>query len=210
MSDPAAPSAAHAKAIIGGVVRAAVMDAGAEGVVLLASDTPDGNLAAEWMASSLGHDRVVPAPPPVHGEAGTINAEEYMRAAARILARQRRLLLAHPACKTVLLLSDVAPPERLLPFGDVYASTLAAWAGDVTLGDDVRDMADLAGGIEPLDSVLRDWLEGRSPLRRALEGLPEAARPAVFERLRLNRALRRWPRCVPKLGTRTLWIDVFV
>jgi hypothetical protein len=210
MSDPAAPSAAHAQSIIGGVVRAAVLDAGAEGVVLLASDTPEGNLAGQWMASSLGRDRVVPAPPSVHDEAGTINAEEYVRAAARILARQRRLLLAHPACKTVLLLSDAPPPERLLPFGDVYASTLAEWAGGVTLGEDVRKLADPAGGIEPLDSMLRDWLEGRSPLRRALESLPDAARPAVFERLRLNRALRRWPRCVPKLGTRTLWIDAFV
>jgi hypothetical protein len=209
MSDPASPSAAHAKAIIGGVVRAAVHDAGANGIVLLASETPDGTLAHEWLAAALGRDAVVASPPPGREAAGMIDAEEYGRAAARIVARRQRMLLAHPACKTVLLLSESAPPERLVPFGDVYATQLVEWAGEATLSDDVRELADLAGGVGPLDTALRDWLEGRNALRRALEVLPDSARAAVLERLRRNRGPRRWPRCVPKLGTRTLWIDVF-
>jgi hypothetical protein len=209
MSDTASASATHAKVVIGGVMRAAVRDAGANGIVLLESETADGRLAYDWLAEALGQDAVIASPAPGRDAAGTIETEEHARAAARITARRQRLLLAHPACKTVLLLSECAPPERLLPFGDVYATQMAEWAGEVTLTDDVRELAGLAGGPGPLDAVLRDWLEGRNALRRAVGVLPDAARAAVLDRLRRNRGLRRWPRCVPKLGTRTLWIDVF-
>jgi hypothetical protein len=203
------PEALHAATITGNVIRAAVRDAGATGVVVLDAESPEGRLARTWLARTLGDDAVVPAPAPAHATTGPIDTDEYRRAAGRIHAREYGLVLAHPACKTVLLLASDVPPERILPLGDVYATEMADWAGGVSLPDDVRALADMAGGLSKLDRALHAWLERRRPLEAALSELPGEARAAVSRRLLLNRAVRRWPRCVPKIGRRTLWIDVF-
>jgi len=212
MVDPAAQQdGRHVEAIICGVVRSAVRDTGAAGVMVMETGRREGRLLHDWLTRTIGNVTRVISGPDANAEAAgdAQRAEEMRRAEARLTARENRLLLAHPACKTVLLLAASAPPERLLPFGDLYATDLMGLAGGVTLPDDVNALADAAGGVERLDAVLRAWLEERRSPVDALEALPYPVRDTVAERLRLNRAVRRWPRCVPKIGTRTLWIDMF-
>jgi hypothetical protein len=204
------PAARHAKTVIAGVVVAAVRDRGASGIVLLEAGSPQGRLVRGWLTDALGADRVVSVEETEAPASGPIEPAERERAAGRVMARRRDMLLAHPACKTVLFLSSDLPPERLLPLGDLYAATVSGWAGGLALPDDVATMAENAGGVDRLDRVLRAWLDERRSLEQALTHVPGAAREQIAERLHRNRSLRRWPRCVPKLGRSTLWIDVFV
>jgi hypothetical protein len=131
------------------------------------------------------------------------------RTAARVLASRHDWVLVHPANKTALLLARDVPPEPLLPLGDLYGSQVHDLTGGCTLPDDVMAMAEAAGGVAPLDRALHAWLEERRSLDEALAVLPAPASRAIRGRLLRNRALRRWPRRVPKLTSRTLWIDVF-
>lgn len=212
MTDAArSPDELHARTVICGVVAQAVADAGAAGVALLGATSPEGRLLAAWLSDGLGPTRLhaVRGPDPAALAGDPIAADEAHRAEGRVMARKQALMLAHPACRTVLLLSVALPPERLLPFGDVPASVLERWAGGLALPEDVRGLADSAGGLPSLDAAIARWLDERQPLEAALEVLPEAARSAVADRLGLHRSARRWPRIVPKLGPRTLWIDVF-
>jgi hypothetical protein len=194
--------------VIGAVIRQAVEDVGANGLMVLDAETADGRWVLEIAALALGSHRVRVAPP-VDAAVGSDSADaEWARAAARIAARDANLLLANTACKTVLLLSRSIPTEPLLPLGDLYASAVVQLVGSVSVPDDVAGLVDVAGGFEVVDHALATWLEGRRPLREALSSIPADARETVFERLRTNRASRRWPYRVPKLSERTLWIDI--
>jgi hypothetical protein len=198
---------AEIERIIGGVIRQSIEDAGALGLLVLEPDSPEGRLVVEIAASAIGRDRVGGTERAVEGD--PVMAAEAERMRARVAARKETLVVAHPANKTSLLLSRDVPPESLLPLGDLYASQIEAMLGSATLPEDVAALAQAVGGVSVLDAALRGWLEERRPLVAALELLAPAGRPAVVERLRANRAVRRWPRRVPKLGARTLWIDVF-
>jgi hypothetical protein len=68
-------------------------------------------------------------------------------------------------------------------------------------------MARSAGGIERLDGALRERIEERNPA--GLEALPVAVRLAVERALARGRASRLFPRIVPKIGSRTLGLDLF-
>ena len=129
--------------------------------------------------------------------------------AGRIEATRRRALLAHSACKTALLLGDIFPPEPLLPLGDLYASEVVRLAGGCALPDAAARVAELAGGIEPLDAALRRLLEERADEDEAFAALSDPARRALLERLEATRFARRRPGLIPKLGRRTLGIDLF-
>jgi hypothetical protein len=196
-------------AIIAAVLGQAVADARASGIMILEPETPEGLRARRIAVSVLGDEGVFSAPEVTGGDADTAAEQERRRAGARVIARQRDLLLAHPANKTALLLCRSSPPESFLPLGDLYASHVLRTEGSCTLPDDVSAMAAAAGGLAVLDAVLSAWLEERRPLDEAALDLPVAARPLILSRLERNRADRRWPRRVPKLGPRTLWIDVF-
>jgi hypothetical protein len=199
--------------VIGGVLRQAVADAGATGIIVLDADTPEGELVLEWAAQAIGRERVHAARDIPAGWAAGASSDvaetELRRTAARVLATRHEWLLAHPATKTVLLLAREMPPEPLLPLGDLYASQVRELAGRCTLPDDVAAIADAAGGLDALDRALRGWLEERRSLNDVLAALPDPVQRAVRGRLQRNRAWRRWPRRVPKLTSRTLWIDVF-
>lgn len=198
-------------AVVGGVIRQALRDAGAAGLLVLEIDSPEGQLVAEWGAATLGSDRILGDTLLWDGEAVSdpVRLAELRRASARLVAARQGFLMAHPATKTVLLLSRSVPPEPLLPLGDLYASSVRDFTGACTLPPDVSAIADAAGSVEALDSALARWLEERRSLDEATRHLPAEGRRAVVERLRLNRHHRRWPRRVPKLGARTLWIDIF-
>ena len=170
--------------IVGGVVRQALSDADVTGVRLLDADTPEGALAGAWLREALGDGRVF---------TGAVEA---------------RVLRAHPASKTVLLLGE-HPDAELLPLGDVWASEVAALAGDWSAPDAVRALADAAGDVAVLDRALRRWTEEREPLERALAELEPALADRVAQALERQR-WRRWrPGLVPKLTARTLGIDLW-
>lgn len=210
-------------AVVASVVRQAVRDAGARRIVLLHDDSAEARLALEWCRVALGADAVVA----VRGEsvAGALReiggewsapgdellAGEARRLAARLEAgRGEPALLAHPANKTALLLAGLdLPPEPLLPLGDLYATEVQALAGAWSAPAPVRALADVAGGIGMLDGALRAYLDERRPLAEALSLLPEEARGRVFAALEAGRFGRRRVGLVPKLGARTLGVDLF-
>ncbi len=189
--------------VIGGVIRQAVEDAGCAGLLVLDATSPEGVLATAWAVAALPAGTVHPAP------AAADDDEEMRRAKARLQAKQHDWLLAHPANRTTLLLARWTPVEPLLPLGDLFASQVQALAGGCTLPDDVRVLTEMAGGLDALDRSLHAWTVQQCTLDDALASLPELARQAVRERLRRKRAERRWPRRIPKLGPRTLWLDLF-
>ena len=199
--------------VVGDVLRQAVADCGASGIIVLDADTPEGELVLAWAMRALGPERVHAARDiPAGWSAGAsseVAGTELRRTAARVLAARHDWVLTHPASKTVLLLARQMPPEPMLPLGDLYASQVREMAGGCTLPDDVAALAELAGGVDALDRALHGWLEERRSLDDALAGLPAAAGHAIRGRLQRNRPQRRWPKRVPKLSARTLWIDVF-
>lgn len=193
--------------VIAGVLRQAVRDANAAGIVLLADDSPGARLAFDLCRDAVGADAVSRIE--ATSEADPLGAAERQRMTGRIEAARRRALLAHPACKTALLLGNVFPPEPLLPLGDLYASDVTRLAGGCELPDAAAHVAELAGGIEPLDAALRRLLEERAEQASALAALPEPARRSLLLRLEATRFTRRRPGLIPKLGRRTLGIDLF-
>jgi hypothetical protein len=130
-------------------------------------------------------------------------ADEARRLKARLLDGA---LTAHPANKTELLLGAALPPEPLLPLGDLYASEVDALCGGWSASAEVRVLAEGAGGVKALDAALLRWLDGRDPA--GLNTLPADVAEEVQRRFRAGRAARLAPRIVPKLGTRTLGVDL--
>lgn len=229
-ASPLNVDAAAARTRVGGVVaeviRQAVLDAGAAGVVLMDDGSPEAALTAEWCSQAVGGDAVwaVPRPAPagvrscvaVLGEDASSDdassgdvAEEAHRFRCRLVAAARGALVAHPANKTVLLLSSRLPPEPLLPLGDLYASQVAALAGAWTGPPDIVRLADSVGGVEVLDAALNAWLEERRPFDAVAESLGTAAAAELRRAFEAGRFARRRVGLVPKLGWRTLGIDLF-
>ncbi|MGH7504832.1 MAG: hypothetical protein ACRELX_04250 [Longimicrobiales bacterium] len=200
------------EAVVAGVVRQAVADAGAAGVIVLDGDTPEGRLLLAWSVRCLGRERVWGVEPAAGWQEAEhrsdTHREELMRAAARVTARERNGLVLHPANKTALLLGNVFPPEPVLPFGDLYASACDRLAGGWTAPAAVRALVEQAGGIAAVDEALEALFERRIAVQRAVEHLPECARSIILQQLELGRFWRRRAGLVPKLGTRTLGIDL--
>jgi len=200
--------------IVGAVARQALADRGASAVALLDVGGPEAELAARLLAGALGAERVVR----VTAGAGEVESvlhlapqgdgERLREEARRLRARMTAdAVAANPANKTALLLGGELPPEPLLPLGDLWATEVAELAGGWSAPAEVLRIAALAGGIEALDAALRGWAEGRSAA--ALGALPAEAAEAARRALAAGRASRLHPRTVPKIGTRTLGVDLF-
>jgi hypothetical protein len=211
MTDPREPRIA---AIVGAVARQALADRGATRIALLDDGGPEAELAARLLVSTLGGgavaritvadaemESVLHLAPEVSRERA---AEEIRRLSARLAADA---VSAHPANKTALLLGGELPPEPLLLLGDLWASEIAMLAGDWSAPEPVRRLADSAGGIDALDAALRGYVDSRDPA--ALDALPSEAAVAVRRALSAGRASRLNPRIVPKIGARTLGVDLF-
>jgi hypothetical protein len=209
------PREARISAIAGAVARQALADRGAERVALLDNGGPEAELAARMLAAALGPQAVLrvtasaeevesvlhlaPAGPDLH-----LVRDEARRTKARLL---QNALAAHPANKTALLLGGALPPEPLFPLGDLWASEVAELCGGWSAPAGVVRMAASAGGVQALDDALRGCVDARDPA--ALHALPPAAAEAVRQALAAGRAGRLHPRIVPKIGARTLGIDLF-
>lgn len=209
------PVEARIAEIVGAVARQALADRGLRRIALLDDRGPEAELAARLLARRLGEDAVVrvaataggcgvePFLPDAHGVPAWRVGEEARRMRARLMDG---VLVAHPASKTALLLRGELPPEPLLPLGDLWATDVAELAGDWSAPPEVAAAAEAAGGIGPLDAALRAWADGRD--RAALDRLPREASERVRALLAAGSASRRNPRIVPKLGGRTLCIDL--
>jgi hypothetical protein len=200
--------------VVGAVARQALADRGASRIALLDDGGPEAELAARLLAAAVGAERVVRA------TAGDGEMESVLHLAPHAdrerlgeeLRRMRARLTddavaAHPGNKTALLLGGELPPEPLLPLADLWATDVAELAGGWSAPPGVRRIATLAGGIEALDAALRRWADGRDAAALAL--LPPEAAEAVARALAAGRASRLHPRIVPKIGTRTLGVDLF-
>jgi hypothetical protein len=200
--------------IVGAVARQALADRGASRIALLDDGGPEAELAARLLADALGADRVVRV------TAGDGEVESVLHLAPdgdreRLGEELRRMrarltedaVAAHPGNKTALLLGGELPPEPLLPLGDLWATDVAELAGRWSAPPGVRRIAALAGRVEALDAALRAWADGRDAA--ALAALPPEAAEAVARALAAGRASRLHPRIVPKIGTRTIGVDLF-
>jgi hypothetical protein len=135
---------------------------------------------------------------------------------SRLVARWTGVVLvdggAALACsllnKTELLLAGADQRADLYPLGDLYASELAAFA-EVEPGPVVTALAAQAGGLRQLDAVLRSLLDERSDADTAFRLAPQLREP-VLARLRVTRFRRAHLGIVPKLGARTIGIDLFI
>jgi hypothetical protein len=181
-------AAVRIERVVRGVVAAAVRDSGAPGVGVLEDWTPEGELVYEWLVRELGERSV-------------------HRAAA--IPDDPDLLLAHPANRTALLLGGRPPRADLLPLGDLAASQVQRIAGGCTLPPAVEAVAASSGGVATLDAALAQWLDGRQDAATAFRAVDAAARDRVLELYARGRWFRLWPRLVPKLGARTLGIDLW-
>jgi hypothetical protein len=206
-------------ALVGAVVERCLVDRGASRVALLDDGGPEAALAARLLGTTLPADAIVRVTTTrgevesVLHDAGAAESDcvdagraedEVRRMRARLIADA---VVANPANKTALLLGGELPPDPLFPLGDLWASDVAALAGDWSAPDGVRRLVDEAGSVEVLDAALRRLLDRRDP--RGLDALPGSAAGAVREALARGRASRLHPRVVPKLGPRTLGVDLF-
>lgn len=208
------PREARISAIVGAVARQALADRGATRIALLDDGGPEAELAARMLTAALGAEAVVRVTAG-DGEMESVLhlAPEVSPARARDEARRVKArlvpgaLAANPANKTALLLGGELPPEPLLPLGDLWAGEVAALAGGWSAPEPVQHLAGQAGGIAALDDALRGWIDRRDAA--ALDRLPREAAESVRRALEVGRAARLHPRIVPKIGARTLGVDLF-
>lgn len=209
MQTQEAGRAARIRRIVCDVVAAAVRDAGAGGIVVLDDWTPEGGLVHDWLTAALGSDRVWRVSALAANIQTPMDPAEARVVAAWRAVRERAALVAHPLNRTALLLGGAPPMADLLPLGDLYASQVEALTGDWSAPDDVAAAVAAAGGPAALDAALQHWLDTRMDAATALAPLgPELARQVAGLNAR-GRHFRLRPRLVPKLGTRTVGIDLW-
>ena len=195
------------RTVVGGVIAEAMRMAGAGGVVVLDDWTPEGELAYEWLVESLGEPRVWRGAALASNVHGKDRADSQMLAAWHF-ATDRAGLIANPATKTALLLGGPLPRADLFPLGDLYASQVVQLAGGWSVPGELEAVLHRIGGVDVLDAALERLVDGRESPSAALAALG----PDADEILRLyerGRHHRLRPVLVPKLGARTIGVDLF-
>jgi hypothetical protein len=200
--------------LVAAVARQALADGGAARIALADDGSPEAGLAARLL-EPLGADALLwaraDAPgvePLLHALRGMGAGERAAREAAGLAARlEPDALAAAPENKTVLLLCGPLPTEPFLPLGDLYAGEVAELCGDWSAPEELRTLADAAGGIVRLDGALRAWLDRRDP--SGLDRLPAGVAEEVRRLFARGRPSRFAVRLVPKVGYRTLGVDLF-
>ena len=117
-------------------------------------------------------------------------------------------LVLHPASKTELLLG-LAPPADILPFGDLYHSELCELAPDAKLPDSIAAIVAESGGAAGVDEALALFYDRRLPWTRAVAHLGPAQAKHLEQALEAARFRRSRVAIVPKLGARTLGVDLY-
>ncbi len=200
--------------VLEAVIRQRMRDEGVSRVALLDDGSPELQLIVRVLAPRFNDGtlvRVANDRPLLDSLLHVLGSEHQKREVAPALLSFRARLVADsiaasPLNKTALLLGGSLPPEPLLPLGDVYASEVERLTGDWSAPDRVRELARMAGGILELDRVLSRWAEGRNPNWAGEQ--PEPVRAAIESALTAGRASRVSAHVVPKLGGRTLTVDL--
>lgn len=133
-------------------------------------------------------------------------ATEICRAAGGVAGRGG--LSVSAASKTDLLLGGGTAAD-LLPFGDLYATELATLGLPVALTENVMELATRCGGPETLDAVLQRYFNRRQRWEPAARALPADVAAEIWRALEAARFRRGRTGLVPKLGARTLGIDLY-
>ncbi|HEX2092233.1 MAG TPA: hypothetical protein VHG28_07510 [Longimicrobiaceae bacterium] len=200
--------------VVAAVARQALADWGVRRIALLDDASPEAALAGRFL-ERLGPEVLVRVPTSGPGVEPLLHAlgrlPEEARVGREVAGLRARLepdaLPAAPDNKTALLLDGALPPEPFLPLGDLWASEVAELAGGWSAPAGVRALAEAAGGIDRLDAALRARVDRRDPT--GLDGLPGGVAEEVRRRFALGRASRLAVRLVPKVGSRTLGLDLF-
>lgn len=195
---------AGARRVVVDVLAEHVRVVGAAGLVLAGPDGPERDLLRRWFVGA--RCTVVEPEPAWVGEVGAALARgqpgdgaagrHALDAAAAVLAEREDLIVATCETRTLLVLDGGSP--RVVPLGDVTASTVRAWTGDVTLPAVLR--ARPASLLEPLDDALSAFLERGRPLATALADLPADLVHEVEKGLRGRGVPAARPSFVPKLS----------
>jgi hypothetical protein len=113
------------------------------------------------------------------------------------------------ASKTLLLLAGPDQPVDLAPLGDLYFSEIARFCRGCRLTGSAAEFANAAGGAEVLDECLRKLLDERRDPDAAFAAAPQLREP-VLKRLQQTRFRRARAGIIPKIGPRTIGIDLFI
>lgn len=111
--------------------------------------------------------------------------------------------------KTELLLNGFTGFADITPLGDLYASEVSQLGGQGLLAGDAAEIASAAGGAAALDACLRKLLDERYGTDAAFAASP-GLRSLVLQRLNRTRFGLRGVGIVPKIGPRTVGIDLFI
>ncbi len=187
--------------IVAGVLEQALADARADGLVLLADGSPESTLVERLVGPRLG-GRLRPLV--VAGSAPADLLEAWARAARE----QPHALVAAATNKTAAVLG-AAPPVPLLPLADVWAHQVELLGGGWTAPERIRTLAERAGGIAVLDRALGALVDERRAPEDAAAHLPAELRGTLLALWEDARFARRRIGLVPKLGARTLGVDLF-
>lgn len=187
--------------VIAGVLRQAIGDSGAERCVLLADGSPEAELLADLLEPRLGGSfRTAPAEGP--------SWPELLDAWARVARDEPGALVAVATNKTAALLGG-ALPGPVLPLADLWASQVQVLCSAWSATPAVHELAERAGGVDRLDAALAMLVDRRRMPQEAsavLSGDVGGTLLALWER---GRFARRRLGLVPKLGTRTIGVDLF-
>ena len=186
----------HVAALVGGVVAAAARDAGRSRLVIVDRGGAETGLLERCLADiALPVSRVAEA--------------DVEAARTRARAADADALLLDPVNKTVAVLWPELLAEPVLPLADLYATQVSELVGDWSAPAEARALIERAGGIDAVDAFLIRHLDERRPLDQALSALPDPeAAQALRDRLQAGWWWRRRLGVVPKLGARTLGIDL--
>lgn len=187
--------------VVAGVLEQALVDAHAERLVLLADGSPEAKLLEQLVGSRLGSrlHRV-----PASGGAPA----DLLEAWARATREHPDALVAAATNKTAAVLGG-APPVPLLPLADLWASQVEMLCGAWTAPDAVRSLAQRAGGAAVVDRALAALVDQRRAPDDAAAYLPAELRGTLLALWERARFARRRIGLVPKLGARTLGVDLF-
>lgn len=117
-------------------------------------------------------------------------------------------LVLNTTNKTALLLGYL-PSADILPFGDLYYSQVVELAGAAQLPGPSAELAAACGGAEALDRALGRYYDQRMSWPAATGQLAPAAAAQLWSALEAARFRRARVPLIPKLGSRTLGIDLF-
>ncbi|HEU5210255.1 MAG TPA: hypothetical protein VFU06_12750 [Longimicrobiales bacterium] len=187
--------------VIAGVLRQAIVDSGADQMVLLADGSPEAGLLASMLEPRLGASFRA-------REVSGAGWPELLDGWAGVVREQPRALVAAASNKTAALLGG-ALPGPLLPLGDLWASQVQALCGAWSGPRELQELAGRAGGIDALDAALAMLVDRRRLPEEATAVLPDDAAGTLLALWERGRFARRRLGLVPKLGARTIGVDLF-